>query len=214
MAFLDLPAEIRLSIYDLVFGNSNTVLSAKRRGDDRYSLLPAETTALHETHRSAQLLRVCKAIFLEALPILYSNTTFHIIAQAFAGQLPLTFTNGHPAASQVRQLVWQLDCDMMKHYYPDELRLSPTALVQLTSLELRCRAETWRNSFLGEWCDREAFVKGREQTIEFAKTIRSLMASGEDDCVALVEDRGQLERGQVILRLARGKPREVRETVS
>jgi hypothetical protein len=71
----------------------------------------------------------------------------------------------------------------------------------------------WRDSFMGEWCDREAFVKGREQTVEYAKILKDTMANGPDDVVRLVEDRGHLDRGRVILKVER-KERELRDNVS
>ena len=203
--FLSLPLELRLNIYNLTFGKSNAVFSAARKGDDNYSLFPVETVPLHETQRSSQLLRVCRTILLEAQPILYSTTRFHVIAQAFAGRLPCRVTNGHPTMSHVQHLIWQLDCDLLKHFYHDDLRLDPQALSQLKTLELRCRAETWRDSFMGEWCDREAFMKGRSQTIEFAKILRETMMNEGDEPVSLIEDRRQLDRGRMILRLERSQ---------
>ena len=199
--FLRLPLEIRLTIYGLVFQDSNATFSAKRKADDTYPLLPADMIPLHGTQRGAQLLRTCKVVLFEAQPILYSRTRFHVTAHAFAGKLPYMVTNGHPTAPHVQHLVWQLDCDLMKHFYPDDLRLDSTALAELKTLELRCRAETWRNSFVGEWCDREAFVKGRDQMIDFGKILRAAMATQERDDITLLEDRRQLDHGRVVLRL-------------
>ena len=213
-SFLSLPQELRLEIYNLVFGQSHVVLGAKRRGDDDYSLLPRETAPLHDTCRSSQLLRVCRTIYCEAQPLLYGGTRFHILAQAFAGKLPCTVTNGHPAASHIQHLTWQLDCDLLKHFYPEDVRLDPVALAQVRDIELRCRAETWRNSFMGEWCDREDFVRGRLHTINWAKTVRDVMTNGKTEDVSLVEDRSQLDRGRMVLRLVRGKPPVLMDNVS
>ncbi len=167
------------------------------------SLLPAEIISLHNTHRSAQLLQVCGVILFLAQPVLYSSTGFHVIFQAIAGKLPCTVTNGHLAAPRVQRLIWQLDCDLMRHFYQDDLRLDLNALSRLKSLELRCRAETWRSSFMGEWCDCEAFVKGGNQTIHFAKLLSQSIVLGSDDCVTVVENRRQLDQGRVVLRLER-----------
>lgn len=116
-------------------------------------------------------------------------------------KLPYMVTNGHPAAPHVQQMIWQLVCDLMKHFYPDDPRLDSTALPELRTLELRCRAETWRKPFVGEWYDREAFVKRRNQIIDFAKMLRVAMATEEHDDVTLVEDRRQFDHGKVVLRL-------------
>ena len=206
-SLLSLPVEIRLSIYDLVFGSPiKAMLSAGRQdvaSNTETCLLPASSRLMHPIERSSQLLRVCRTVYLEAHSLLYANTTFHVISQAFAGRLPATFTDGFPAAQHLRNLVWQLDCDLLKHLYLDDLRLAPKSLAGLQNLELRCRSETWRESFLGEWCDREKFVKGREAMLTYAEALREVMSEGLQK-VALIEDRAQLGKGRVVLSLRRG----------
>ena len=205
MSLLELPAEIRLNIYRLTFGQGKALMSADCRGDIS-SLISASARLESNIERSSQLLRTCRTVLSEARHILYANTVFHIIvAQAFAGRIPSTFSNGHIAAPYIQNLVWQLDCDMMKHFYADDLRLDPASFSELETLELRVRADTWRNSFLGEWCDREAFVKGREQTLAYAATLKDMMVKGREGTVTLVEDRSHLGRGRVIMRISRGR---------
>ena len=205
MSFFDLPAEIRIKIYHLVFGYGKALISADCR-DEISCILPRSAKLQHQLPRSSQLLQTCKTVLFEARDILYADSVLHVIvAQAFAGRLPATLTDGHIVAPYVQHLIWQLDCDMMKHFYADDLRLDPTSFAELESLELRIRADTWRDSFLGEWCDREAFVRGREQAIAYAMTLKDTMINGRRSEVNLVEDRSQLGRGRVILRLSRGK---------
>jgi hypothetical protein len=205
MNFLNMPVEIRTKIYCIVFDQGKAVLGVDPR-EEVLSILPAASQLQHHVRRSSQLLRVCKSILSEARHILYSNTLFHVIvAQAFAGRLPCAFTDGHPAAPFAQHIIWQLDCDMMKHLYPEDLKLDATSVPNLATLELLVRAETWRDSFLGEWCDREAFVRGRESVIAYAKLLKDAMLSSRDTEVSLVEDRSQLGKGRVILRLSRGK---------
>lgn len=203
--FCTLPLEIRLEIYRLVFGTGKTLIEVKN-GDTSSCILPQN--GLFQTHaqRSSQLLRVNKSILREARPVLYANTTFHIMNQVFAGQLPTTITNGHPCAPFIKQLIWQVDCDLLKHFYPEDLRLDPEDMVQWNSLDLRCRADTWRNSFLGEWCDRESFVNGREQVLAYARMFQDAMSTHTASKVHLIEDRSQLGRGRIILRLCRRRP--------
>jgi len=203
--FLDLPLEIRLDIYGLVFGCGKALIEAKNE-DDSSCLLPRDSAFHNHGPRSSQLLRVSRTILLEARPVLYANTTFHVCTQAFAGKLPETFTNGHPCAPHIKHLIWQLDCDMLKHYYPEDLRLDPLEVAQWSSLEIRCRAELWRNSFMGEWCDREAFVRGRDQLVAYTGVFQAAMSSPSGGRVHLIEDRCQLGRGRVILRLNRTNP--------
>lgn len=200
--FLSLPCEIRVDIYHLVFGFGKPILEAKNE-DDNSCLIPEGSKLRNPVQRSSQLLRVNRAILDEARPILYANTTFHILSCGFAGKLPLRITDGHPFASYIKNMIWQLDCDMLKHHYSEDLCLDAAQAAQWNSLELRCRAESWRDSFLGEWCDREAFVAGREQVINYARACA--LAMGNRDCVEviLVEDRSQLGRGRVIVKLSR-----------
>ena len=203
LGFIDLPLEIRLEIYGLVFGSGKAVIEAKNE-DDGGALLPQDSSFQTQSQRSAQLLRVSKAILMEARPVLYANTTFHVLTMVFAGKLPANITNGHPCAPYVKHLIWQLDCDMLKHFYPEDLRF-PLEASRWSSFEIRCRAETWRNSFLGEWCDREAFVKGRDQVCGYASVFHLAMGSRDNRKVSFVEDRSQLGRGRVILRLSRAR---------
>jgi len=223
--FLNLPVEIRLEIYDLLFGHGKLMIEAKH-ADDSSCLLPRNSSfPATLAPRSSQLLRVSRRILAEARPVLYANTTFHVLNQAFAGRLPTTISDGHPCAPYIKHLIWQLDCDILKHFYPDDMdrRLDRDLeesgrAGQWCSLEIRCRAESWRNSFLGEWCDREAFVGGRDQVLAFARVFhRAMSGSGSGrgsprrraDNVNLIEDRSQLGRGRVIFRLSRDRDRDM-----
>jgi hypothetical protein len=89
----------------------------------------------------------------------------------------------------------------MKHLYKEDLELSTGNLAQVSSLEIRCRAETWRDSYLGEQCDRERFVKGRQQVIEYAGILSGLM----EDRPEVVEDRTWLGKGCVAVRMRQGR---------
>ncbi|KAK5055361.1 hypothetical protein LTR84_013111 [Exophiala bonariae] len=202
--FLSLPSEIRIEIYHLAFGHGKVILEAKTE-DDSGCLIPKDSKARSPAQRSSQFLRVSRAILDEARPILYANTTFHVLAGGFAGKLPLKLTDGHVFAPYVKNLIWQMDCDMLKHHYPEDVRLDTAQIAQWNSFELRCRAESWRDSFLGEWCDREAFVAGREQVINYARIFA--LAMRDPSCLELdmVEDRSQLGRGRVIVKLSRAR---------
>lgn len=200
--FLSLPCEIRVEIYQLVFGSGKAIMEAKNE-DGNSCLIPQGSKLRNPAQRSSQLLRVSRAILDEARPILYANTTFHILSSGFAGKLPLKITNGHPLASYLKNWIWQLDCDMLKHHYPEDLCLDTAQAAQWNSFELRCRAESWRDSFLGEWCDREAFIAGREQVINYARILALVMSDSNHAEVDLTEDRSQLGRGRVIVKLFR-----------
>ncbi|KIW69906.1 hypothetical protein PV04_02223 [Phialophora macrospora] len=198
--FFDLPLEIRLDIYGLIFGSGKAILETKIE-DDSGCMVPRSGTIQNHCSRSSQLLRVNRTILLEAQPVLYANTVFHIISRTFAGKLPTRLTDGYPCTPHIRHLIWQLDCDMLKHFYPEDLQIGVSEISQWNSLELRCRADTWRDSFLGEWCDREAFLTGRSQVVDYARTFHDAMSGAGGGSLTLVEDRSQLGRGRIILRI-------------
>lgn len=199
--FLSLPLEIRLEIYSLVFGHGKVVIEAETE-DESGCMIPQKSRFENHVARSSQLLRVNRTILSEARAVLYSNTVFHVLSRAFAGKLPIRLSNGHSFAPHIRHLVWQLDCDMLKRFYPEEFELDAEEAGRWSSLEIRCRAETWRDSFLGEWCDREAFVMGRDQVLRYARIFHSAMSAQVGMRVSFVEDRSQLGRGRVILRVS------------
>lgn len=216
MAFLDLPLEIRLEIYSHVFGDGVAHVDGGRQdtGSESQapSILPLPGKQLCQRQWSAQLLRTCRIILAETRPILYQHTIFRINFQAFAGRLPVQMAAGHPSYTLVQHIEWSLSCDLLKKYEPMDVMIGESDMHHLQSLQLTCQVENWRGSFCGEWCDREEFVRGRQQVIEFAKLLRSKMASLAKPAT-LVEDMRYLSRGRVVLRLSRAE-RPVRCDVS
>jgi hypothetical protein len=198
-----LPTEIRLQIYDHVFGSGKIILQTQDE-DLSASLIPRSATCQNRSPRSSQLLRTSRAILHEARPILYANTTFHVVSHAFAGKLPTRITDGHPSAPYIKHLVYQVDCDLLKHFYHEDLRLDLADVANWSCFEIRCKADTWRDSFMGEWCDREAFVNGRAQVIEYARVFFQAMRDRQESSIALCEDRSQLGRGRVMVNVSQG----------
>ena len=143
-SLLSLPAEIRLAIYALVFGSPiEATLHAGKQdlaSNTEMCRLPSSSQLINSIARSAQISRVCKTICLEADHLLYANTAFHIMTQASAGRMPATLTDSFPAAQHVKSLVWQLNCDLLKHLYVDEMRLVSASLALVNNLEIRCRS--------------------------------------------------------------------------
>lgn len=205
VSLLDLPAEIRLDIYDYLIPYSVVIVQAGAQ-EQKPSFLSGKTKVKSSVQVSGQILRVCRIMREEALPVLYGRTQFCVVTQAFAGQLPSSFSKDVPFAANIRHLVWQLSCDMMKHFYKEDFAITSQDLAHLNTLELRSQAENWKGSFCGEWVDHQSFVRGRDQMIEYSQDIQRLM---QDDCSTnayMVEDRKGLKRGRVVLRLTRGKP--------
>ena len=198
--FFRLPLEIRLDIYDLAFGHGKAIIEVKIE-DDSSCLIPRHGTFQNRSARSSQLLRVSKAILDEARPVLYANTVFHVVNQVFAGKLPTRISDGHPCIPHIKHVLWQMDCDMLKHFYVGDSQLDLPAISQWSSFEIRCRADTWRDSFIGEWCDREAFLKGRSQVVEYARLLHKAMSGRTRNGLAFFEDRSQLGLGRVILKI-------------
>jgi hypothetical protein len=198
-----LPIELRLQIYRLAFGTGKIIFQTQD-GDASASLIPKSATCQNRSPRSSQLLRTSRAILHEARPILYANTIFHVVSHAFAGKLPTKITDGHPSAPYIKHLVYQVDCDLLKYLYHEDLRLDLADVANWRSFELRCRADTWRDSFMGEWCDREAFVNGRAQVIEYARVFFKAMDNRQEIRMAMCEDRSQLGRGRVVVNVSQG----------
>jgi len=208
VTFLHLPLEIRLEIYSHVFGDVVAHVDGGRQDTgleaQAPSILPVPGKQLHRRQRSAQLLRTCKTVLGEARPILYQHTIFRTNFQAFAGRLPVRMTAGHPSYAHVQHLEWSLICDLLKKYDCKDVVISESDMHHLQSLQLTCQVEAWKGSFCGEWCDRENFVRGRQQVIDFAKLLLSKMDTSAKPAT-LVEDVKYLSRGRVMLKLFRGK---------
>jgi hypothetical protein len=157
---------------------------------------------------------------------LYGNVTWHVVSEAFAGRLPTpklsdydafreerkpfdtergteTVSSTHNSAtrSHASHLIYQLDCDLLM-----APQLSPFAahwpeLDNLDVFEIRVRAQDWRGSFLGENCDREAFVQGRQRVLEWTKKVGDLMST--NDAARVVEDTAFQGRSCVRFRVER-----------
>lgn len=207
-SLLDLPYEIRLQIYSDVFGHGITYVDGGRQdagpNNNRPSMLPMPAEKSHRQERSAQLLRTCRTILKEARPILYKSTVFRSYSNAFAGRMPVQMTTDHATFRHVQHLEWSLHCDMLKRFDPADVQIEAEETKKLRSVQLDCQSENWRNSYCGEWDDRQVFVKGRQQVIDFAKILQVRMSTPKSP-VMLIEDMQYLSRGRVILKLFRGR---------
>ena len=201
----DLPVETRLKIYSHLFSPSKVVLEAGNPSSNHSFLIPeAVNIRKRQSGRSSQLLRVCQLILYEARPVLYANTTFQIMMNTFAGSLPSSLSDGHPIAKHVRHLVWQVDCDILKKYYIEDFAFQQGDLGMLKNLELIAKVDTWKGSFCGEDCDREAFARGRNGMLEYGKSLQAQLAKDAGGRVYLVEDQRFLGKGEVRIRFGRG----------
>lgn len=204
-SLLDMPVEIRLGIYSHLFKLAKIVLDAGNPPASQTCLIPEDAnTNRRQAGRSSQVLRTCKTILHEARPVLFSNTTFHITTHTFAGSLPSSLSNGHPIARHAKNVVWQVDCDILKRYYPEDFAFRQGDLENLNSLEVIAKVDTWRGSFCGEDCDREGFVQGRNGLLEYGNLLLSQLRRDGARSVELVEDQRYLGKGEVRIRLVKG----------
>jgi len=67
---------------------------------------------------------------------------------------------------------------------------------------------------MGEWCDREAFLNGRTQLVEYMRLFLEAMSSYSGGPIVFVEDRSQMGRGRIILRLDRNRSRSRQQQLS
>lgn len=204
-SLLDLPVEIRLLIYEHLYTPAKVVLDAGNPSSIQSCLIPhAAETRRRRPGRSSQLLRVCRMILLEARLVLYANTTFHIMTHTFAGSLPSSLSNGHPIARYAKHVVWEMSCDILKKYYPEESTFRQGDLAMLDTLEVVAKVDTWKGSFCGEDCDREGFVRGRKGMLEYGKLLLGQFLPDGASSTQLVEDQRHLGQGEVRLRLEKG----------
>lgn len=205
-SFTDLPVEIRLSIYSYLFSPSKVVLNANDPPSDQSCLIPtAVNVRKRQCERSSQLLRVCRQILYEARPVLYANTTFHSMIRTFAGSLPSSLSNGHPIAKHVRHVVWQLDCDILKKYLDEDFTFQQGELGMIDTLEIIAKVDTWKGSFCGEDCDRDGFVRGRNNMLEYGKLLQTQLKKDSGRSAYFVEDERFLGKGEVRIRLGIGQ---------
>lgn len=122
----------------------------------------------------------------------------------FAGTLPSGLSNSHLLARHARHVVWQLDCDILKTYYPDDFAFQQGDLGMLDTLEMIAKVDTWKGSFCGEDTDRDGFVRGRKDMLEYGKLLLSQLQKDAHGPAYLVEDQRYLGQGEVRMRLCRG----------
>lgn len=208
MQFLNLPFEIRLNIYDQLFGEDTAFINSGRQDTgleaELPSLLPCSIPGPYGRGRSGQVLRTCKEILAESRPVLYQGTLFNSVAHAFAGRLPITFVNSNPSFAHVRHLRWQLECDLLKNYEVAAVKIDEGDVRGLESIELVCQAESWKKSVCSAWIDCDAFNQGRQQVLDFAILLQSKMNSTSKP-VTLLEDTTHISRGRIILKLIKGR---------
>lgn len=208
MQFLQLPVEIRLNVYSQLFGEGITKACGGRQdvGSEANApnMLPVLKMSSQTGGRGAQLLRTCKVILNEARPVLYKSTVFQSSYQAFAGKLPNQTANDNLTFQHVKHLEWQLNCDLLKKHEPADVHIDHTDVQNLQSVQMTCQVDNWRDVFCEEWYNQGAFVRGRQQFVDFAKLLQSSMSNGKR-MITLVEDTKHLSRGRVVLKLFEGR---------
>ena len=206
-ALLSLPVEIRLQIYSELFGAGRIILDGGKHQKTTSVISSTSAPITTVQSRSSQLLRTCKTVLDEARPVLYANTVFHVIQHTFAGSLPSSFTDSHPSAQYICDVIWQVECDILKRWYEDDLQFQGAADgASIRSLEIRCRVDAWRGSYCGDVDDRSKFVAGRDQVLEYGARLLNDMGSGDEKTFQrLVEDRRFNGKGEMRIRLVKSR---------
>lgn len=139
-----IPPEMRLHIYAYLFGERTAVMT--KRSDignicrRRVRVARIDEDVLSRTNRSSQVLRVCRKIFYEALPVLYSSTRFYLHSGAHLGSL-----SRHIDCNSVRSILLRLHFrmhDRIEDADSAEAALRPLCmdgliLPSLTSLQIK-----------------------------------------------------------------------------
>jgi hypothetical protein len=153
---LILPPEIRLCLYHLLFDKRVfMVLSVQ---DEQTNNAAKKRAKLEKRHydgkqnkwrridhfarlaRSAQFLRVCKTVYREALPVLYSNTSFYLY-----GGVRLTHFSKFYPGRHVQNIAIRMDVEQGMKYSDLARTLQPldmpeAAFPNLASLQIRINA--------------------------------------------------------------------------
>lgn len=217
MLLLQLPLEIRLNIYAQLFGQETVILDAGRQDVGsrarRPRLLSFTTSTTHCQPRSAQILRTCRVVLEEARPMLYAHTMFKTVTDAFAGKIPLEFSTEHLTAPLVRHMCWQIHCDLLKCFKVEDVKISPSDVKNLRSLEICCSAESFKGSYAGGSQDSEVFATGRNWLLAFATLLRQYMST-PNRRACLVEKKAHLPRGTITFLITKSNQREIAVEVS
>lgn len=200
---LNLPVEIRLQIYGLVFGQGETVLDAGEHAQISSFISGTAAPSSTAIGRSAQLLQTCKTVLYEARPTLYFNSVFHTIRQRFAGTLPSSFSDAHPGAKHMGHVIWQVECDILKQWNENDLHFdNADDWSSLQTLEVRCRLDAWQASYCDDQDGHVAFVTGREKVLTYCTWLLHAMKGARGPAFQMLsEDCRFNELGEVRMRL-------------
>ena len=221
-SLLDLPAEVRLNVYSHLFKYQRVFIDA-----GNYSGLPALLPNHRTTRRntpssppeSAQVLQVCRTLHAEAQPLFYQHLTFHVSTRTFAGSLPYSLTDvqantdmqtntasnlitSTSSSPPVRHIIWQLQCDILKKFYYEDLKITAEEISNLETFEIRCRCAAWRDVGEKIISESEKFTRGRQQVRGY---LEHLGALGRDvgGRYEVEEDESAWGMGEVRIRLVK-----------
>ena len=141
-SFLDLPAEIRMRIYHLLFGSGQAQIHADLNIHSENSAVILRPNWIEPQNRSAQLLRVNKQIQAEATEFFFDRTTF--VVNRYANPFALQYVNNGPDSfgGHMRHLkihVAVQDFPNMLKRYVDGLKY----LESLRTFKIICISGAW-----------------------------------------------------------------------
>lgn len=155
-----LPAEVRLAIYGFLFRKrvammrngvasnrearrSNLTYRGGKGGKTKLIKIDETQDQMTRTERSSQLLRVCRSIHDEALPVLYDDTLFYLYGGAHIVSLHTLAHN-----ESVRTIVLRLDVEETDDYLDFESQMRPLSSEVITfpnlkSLQIKIKLHTF-----------------------------------------------------------------------
>ena len=215
-SLLDLPAEVRLNVYSHLFKDQRIFIDAGNYSGLQ-SMLPIHRATSHNSSssppESAQLLQVCRTLHNEAQPLLYEHLTFHVSTRTFAGSLPYSLTDAQtntdpdvttsiPSSPFLRHIIWQLQCDILKKFYFEDLKITAEQIANLETFEIRCRCAAWRDVGEKDLSESEKFTRGREQVRAYLAHLGALRDSAGEKYV-VDEDESVWGIGEVRMSLVK-----------
>ena len=185
--FLNVPTEIRLSIYSYVFGVDTAVLDFDRIEAGSGMMGHNYAYLLHKP-RATRILQTCRTILTEARPVLFANTTF--VVNKFA---------------DFHKLLWDTHCrnqpwlikhidrtiaaiDLEQRWNSDRLAVTKTSFPGLDVLEMHCSGPGWRADAITGVSP--TYSEGRAKMLQLA--LGHVDGSRFDTLIEEVQGKGQI----------------------
>ena len=145
LTFLTMPTEIRLNIYNHVFGVDTAVLDFQLI-DGNHRMIGRNHTYLLHKPRPTGILLASRSIYTEARPVLFAHTTFVVNKYADFHQLPwATCCLDQPW--MIKHISWTITTnDLQRRWNNGDLSVTQPSFPGLENLEMHCSAPNWEST--------------------------------------------------------------------